>query len=140
MQLAGLTLRRAIWISLGVVLLLALGWATTAAIIELTKDPRQTISLSEITNPQDNPIAALDGMHQDTAALCAGIEGCIQGYQADHAALRRFRSLESAQRFAKSATDTYQSDWIVIQYTDSTLTPAQRQEIQVYLDGLATSD
>lgn len=131
--------KRALWIALGVVVVAVAAWITVIVVSNVTVNPRQTISLSEIYGHNDHQYAAFNGMHEDTAALCASAPGCIQGYAADHAAFRRFSSLDAAREFAHKASDAYQSDWIVIEYTDSTLSAAQRDEIQGYLNGLATS-
>ncbi|MBN9154635.1 MAG: hypothetical protein J0J05_11690 [Microbacterium sp.] len=124
----------AIPVAASVAVVIAFG---VAAGIALTRDHRQDIDLGEIANRN---IVAFDGMHRNTHALCDGIAGCIQGYSADHAEFLRFASTTDAARFAKENRGAYQSHWIVIRYPDDVLTSDQREEIQWWMDHLATSD
>lgn len=102
-------------------------------------DSRKDLDLKWV-GQTDPPIAALDDLHDDTDLLCEGVPGCIQGYRGDHVNLLRFDSQERAAQFAGARSDAQMSNWIVIEYTDDTVSPSARQDLQLYLDGLWSSD
>jgi hypothetical protein len=131
--------RRVALIATAILLAVGIG-ATIVAItvVLLTRDTRQDINLVDFGGARAD-VRALNGYTQATEDLCRAVEGCVQGFGASHAAYRKFASTEDAAAFAASAPDTYRSNWIVIQYTDDELTPADRNEIQEYFDTIATS-
>jgi hypothetical protein len=104
----------------------------------VTRDTRQDIDLADLSHGAPGT-SAMDGWADHTAALCKGVTGCVQGFTSDHTAFRKFDTREDAHAFAKTKTNTYQSNWIVIQYTDPHLTATDRRDVQDYINGLATS-
>ncbi|WP_207301766.1 hypothetical protein [Microbacterium sp. CFBP 8794] len=110
-----------------------------ALFVILTRDTRQDIDLGSFDYASvDDP--ALHGYTEATEELCRDVDGCIQGYRADHAKYRKFTTTDAGAAFATSAADTYRSNWIVIEYTDDHLTEADRDSIERYIDTLNTSD
>ncbi|MBD8206804.1 hypothetical protein IFU08_06535 [Microbacterium sp. CFBP 8790] len=110
-----------------------------ALFVILTRDTRQDIDLGSFDYASvDDP--ALHGYTDATEELCRDVDGCIQGYRADHARYRKFTTTDAGAAFATSAADTYRSNWIVIEYTDDHLTEADRDSIEGYIDTLNTSD
>lgn len=103
----------------------------------LTRDTRQDIRLSELGGTS---MTAMRGIHENTAEVCAHVPGCVEGASSDHVDLRRFDSLETAEAYAHAVADAHQSQWLVIEYTDAALSAADRDDLRLYVDGLAHSD
>ncbi|WP_448710288.1 hypothetical protein [Microbacterium profundi] len=120
----------------GAVLLIFL---VVAVVTLVSRDTRQDIDLADLTH-SGTEVVALEGMREDTGKLCADKSGCVQAYSADHAEIFKFSSREDAHEFAESAPGAYQSNWIVISFTDDSLNGSERREVQHYVDSLATSD
>lgn len=142
MQLA-VTLRNGKRIALiisAVIAVVVVGVALVVALLLLvTRDTRQDIDLADFTHASDE-VPALSGYARDTEELCDNVPGCIQGFRAEHAAYRKFASKEEAAAYASSTADSYLSRWIVIQYTDSSLSDTDRLVIQELIDSTATSE
>ncbi|MGO2518733.1 hypothetical protein [Microbacterium sp.] len=119
----------------GVALLI---FIVVAVVTLVSRDTRQDINLADLTH-SGTEIVALEGMREDTTRLCADKSGCVQAYSADHAEILKFSTRADAHGFAESAPDAYQSNWIVVSFTDDSLTSSERREVQNYLDSLATS-
>lgn len=120
----------------GVALLI---FSVVVVVTLVSRDTRQDISLADLTD-SGTEVAALQGMIEETNRLCAEKSGCVQAYSADHAEIFKFSSRADAHAFAESVHDAYESNWIVISFTDDSLTGNERREVQHYLDSLATSD
>lgn len=132
--------RRLGWIIGGSVLGLALVVGTIFAVVTLlTRDTRQDINLADLARGETE-IVALQGARDATAELCAENPGCEQGYQTDHVELFKFSSREDAEDFTDGSSEAYQSNWIVINYAGSDLSRNEREEVQEYIDSLATSE
>ncbi|KTS87771.1 hypothetical protein NS183_10230 [Microbacterium testaceum] len=131
--------RRVALIISGVISVVAISAALAVTIFMLvTRDTRQDIDLSSLAHASaDDP--ALHGYASATDELCHDVDGCIEGYRADHATYRKFATRDDAMAFASTSPDTYQSNWIVIEYTDDHLTTADRDSVQKYIDTLNTS-
>lgn len=132
--------RRVALIASGIIAALAISATLAVALfVIVTRDTRQDINLADYAYARfDDP--ALYGYADATDDLCHNVDGCIQGYRADHATYRKFTTPDAAAAFASSSPDTYQSNWIVIEYTDDYLTRADRDSIQNRIDTTATSD
>lgn len=109
-----------------------------AAIIWLTRDYKQDLDLGGLGG--SGQIPGFSNFQVDTATVCADLDGCLQGARSQEAEYRRFDTPENAAAFAGSTRDSYQSEWIVIQYLDSAMTPYERDFLQGYIDGLGSSD
>lgn len=132
--------RRVALIATAIIVAVAIAATIVAiSVVLLTRDTRQDINLADFGGACSD-VRALNGYTQATEDLCREVEGCVQGFRASHAAYRKFASTEDAAAFAASAPDTYRSNWIVIEYTDDELTPADRHEVQEYFDTIATSE
>lgn len=132
--------RRIGWIVGGSVLGLTLVVVTILAVVTLlTRDTRQDINLADFARGETE-IVALEGARDATAELCAENPGCEQGYRTDHVELFKFSSREDAKDFTDRSSEAYQSNWIVIDYADSDLSRSEREEVQEYIDSLATSE
>jgi hypothetical protein len=117
----------------GAIVLGLLVWLVLAA---LGRDTRQDIDLGEIGN---GSTVALRGWHDATSELCRDVAGCTQGYRSDYVNVFRFDSIENSTVFADAAPERYPSNWIVVEYADGRLSKDDREDVQLYLDGLATS-
>jgi hypothetical protein len=120
-------------VTAGAIVLGLLIWLAFAA---LSRDTRQDIDLGEIG---DGSTVAVRGWRDATSELCRDVAGCIQGYRSDSVNVFRFDSIEYSTVFADAAPERYQSNWIIVEYTDSRLSKDDREDLQLYLDGLATS-
>ncbi len=132
--------RRVALIACGVIAAVAISAMLVVGLFMIvTRDTRQDINLADLNSGSyDDP--ALRGYANATDELCRTVDGCIQGYRADDATYRKFTTRDAAAVFASSSPDTYQSNWIVIEYTNDNLAKADRDSIQKYIDTLNTSD
>lgn len=116
---------------------------TAAVTFVVMHDTRQDISLADIADsdwsPDPVPIV-YRGMRDETGTLCAGVEGCLEGFESEHVSYFKFDRRHHAAAFARANADAYQSDWIVLRFTDNELTEAQRLEARQRLDELAISE
>lgn len=109
----------------------------------IMRDSRQDLTLSEIARTASEndgyADAALTGLEENTAALCDDVDGCIEGFSSTTVDLYRFSSKEQATEFATAEENSYQSDWIVIVYRDTSLSNAERSELATLIDTLWNS-
>lgn len=135
-----LATRRVALIVIGVILAVTVAAGLAVTLIMLvTRDTRQDINLAEFAHTGVD-VPALHGYRNATDELCSDVDGCVQGYSADHAAYRKFATTDAAEAFASSSPNTYRSNWIVIEYTDNQLPEIYREDVQSYIDSIATSD
>lgn len=131
-------------IVIAVVVVILLGIGIGTAVWFVTRDAREDLSLRDVSasSSQNDGFAreALAGMVDDTAALCAGVPDCIEGYEAQKVDLLRFTSKEAAAAYTSTQPDSYQSDWIVLVYKDASLSANGRKDAQTFIDTLWTSD
>lgn len=110
----------------------------------VTRDSRENLTIASIAESakQTDGYAseALDGLEEDTATLCRNVSGCVEGYASPSVELLRFDSKEGAAEFASQNADSYQSDWIVIVYTDGSLSGGGRQEVEDLIDSMWKSE
>ncbi|TQK20864.1 osmotically inducible lipoprotein OsmE [Microbacterium sp. SLBN-154] len=138
--------RRIVWIGSGiaaaVVVLIVIA---VIAVTWLVRDPRQDLSLETFV-PQEGvaggpvEVAAFEGLRDETSHLCDGVQGCIEGYSAADATFYRFSSKLLASEFALTLDDAYQSDWILIDWSDSSLPEDERSLAEDVIDGTWTSE
>lgn len=133
------------WLIAAIVLVSGLiVWVTVLAVSSAFGDSRQYLDLDEFVPGADGmgdlSDAAFVGLHDDTATVCEGVAGCIEGYPSNQATFYRFDSKEDAHAFAATLTDGYQSDWIVVDFGGSTLRPGDRRDAKTLLDSTWTSD
>lgn len=137
--------RRRILLWGGAAAALAFIFAAIFTVTWMARDSRQDLSLSYFDPDERDAsdavhVTAFDGLRDETPRLCAGVEGCIEGYGATHTTFYRFATKEQAASFASSREDAYQSDWIVIDYDGTSLSPADRSLVEEVIDGTWTSD
>lgn len=126
-----------VWLVVSVSAIVIIAMMAHFVLTVLTRDTRQDISLHELASDE---IPGLAGMRQDTPGVCGEVPGCVQGAYSVEANFLRFDSRENASAFAEGSLDSYQSDWIVIEYRDTSLSQDEREFLESYLDSLATSD
>ena len=96
--------------------------------------PQSAVTLSDVlsnpdlkyfTNPQD-----------ESAELCADVEGCVEGWSTAEAKFLRFADVDSATQFTLDAgSDLFQSHQLVVDFRDSDVTPQERQGITQVIEG-----
>jgi hypothetical protein len=102
------------------------------------RDTRQDIDLGEF-GPAGAGDAAMADYDEATDELCEDEPGCVQAYESEHVDYYKFDSEDRAVAYADSHNDTYQSNWIVIHYTDEALTSEEQDRLEMYVDSIATS-
>ena len=131
--------RRRVFLVAGIIAAVAVIVAIAAvAITWLARDYKQDLDLDGLG--ESGQIPGFSNLHVDTATVCGDLDGCLQGARSQEAEYRRFDTLENAAAFAGSTQDSYQSEWIVIQYLNSSMTQDERDFLQGYIDGLGRSD
>jgi hypothetical protein len=105
--------------------------------LPLIRDTRQDIGVDEIYT---EGIPGFSNVQQDILGVCGEVAGCIQGARSTEANFLRFDTREHASAFAEGASDRYQSNWIVIDYRDMSMSRDDRDFLEGYLDSLGNSD
>jgi hypothetical protein len=109
----------------------------------IKRDTRQDLNLSEVvrsaTQSESDLADNMSDLKNQTARLCEPIPGCIEGYASQSLRILRFSSKDDAAMFVAGNPESYQSDWIVINYPGDALTDSEKDEIESFVDTLWTS-
>jgi hypothetical protein len=119
----------------------AVGWVVAlvlALALYLHIDTRQWLQPSDFV-PQsgaDESVARVfAGLHDVSASVCGAGLPCTQAYAGDNLTLYKFDSKVVARAFTRENTQTrYDSDWIVIEFTNPDLSAGDKQFAEMDVD------
>ncbi|NLC98281.1 MAG: hypothetical protein GX678_04305 [Actinomycetales bacterium] len=83
----------------------------------------------------------LVGLSEKTDEICS-VNECNQAFEGNRVKLMRFDSKAKASKFARSldGSTAYRSGWIVVQFTDPTVSREERFRLAFLLDSTWTSE
>lgn len=112
--------------------------ATVATVIYFAvPTDRRLLTISHIAEELDGTqsLGALRNASPALEEACAERPDCVEGYIGDFVTVTRYSSREAAaQAAAESAFEHYQSDWILVEYSDPTLHDVSRDSLERVLD------
>lgn len=93
--------------------------ATGVAVLALAGcAPQQFVTLDDLLSGQ--PYRGVTNPHEDTDAVCEGLDGCVEGWRSDGAEYARFSSVSAATTFAETLEDRgFQTNFLVIRCDDA---------------------
>ncbi|QOD94120.1 MULTISPECIES: hypothetical protein [Microcella] len=111
-----------------------------AVVLSGCSDPRSTIDAGHVIDTYAQANIPVSGIRDDSASLCANPAPCVQVVRTDQLTVWRFATREDAATYATEADDAHVSDFIVLEFASSGLTPAQRRDAASMVDSMHTSD
>lgn len=105
------------------------------------RDGREDLTLEAFTGFDGTGHSfVFNDLIESDETVCDEVPNCVESMEGPHVDLYRFSDKETAERFAATVEDAHRSDWIVMVFTDSSLTSLQRQGAIELLDSMWNSE
>lgn len=128
---------------LGASALVSVGAAAAGVLIYASRDSRERLTLAYLADSDDGAtaIGAFRNSSSQDEEACAGRPDCIEGFIGEYVVSTRYSDRDAAAEAARNSRfETFQSDWILIEYTNPSLPDISRQDLEQTLDGMWQSE